>query len=733
MILTNGRVNADISRELVVYSPCLEDMLSYNETQNVSLDSLFIDVDQYPNPDDSFNQLVSFLKGEQFTVTEEIYPLFEFMGFPNEGFGLEFYAVRLRDRWIRDHMYSLNLIDVSDYGLIEIDSTLQEELSLTVRSREIDRLKMLCEIDPRVVVAGGSTLCALGITDRSSDYDLFIVGDEGHSILNRLLTLNEELICNQRGIHSSIIDVISVSERCTEFTMIIGEDRHGHPLRLRCQIIHRLYRSMSEIVHGFDLDCCGILFHDDKFYCTARALHSLKNRCNVVDYARSSASYPHRLLKYANRGFRIECPNVSTENVNGGYIKDIASDVCKDMLEVGSYYDTIHGKHSDFSGSKMPRMRGDSMRLNIWEYPPRDQSMEDMLRIIDDWGRYKCGYDEVVVMIYHRLMYLSGDIRRFSMQKAKRRRVHESIHHLLKSFTRGEHIWTGLSGRDVLSSDIEFIARLTRFLNVHGTEHQPLDAMSRVLISSLLGITMYCEMSAISDYSNPTSKIDPGDVPELLENVSFNTQDPMTQVTSTWDPDHITSFEQLYKLASVYTESSDMPVRSLDDRFNVHVSNDKFIATPYTPDVSYSDFRVIENVPLDVSIRDLFTIVDHEEFNRAITLREQPREMILVHADDPGIDDDSYMSMVVVNRMIAGRSVRVLAAKEGEAGYLYNTDPENYNYPSIARFIMNEILNVPSWARHSSIAGLNIERLAKLVTDQELIDRLERERDERMK
>jgi hypothetical protein len=93
------------------------------------------------------------------------------------------------------------------------------------------------------------------------------------------------------------------------------------------QVVLRLYRTISEIAVGFDVDssCC---LYDGKYarfpflyilpqlmilighrvYLSPRAIIALMTRCNMVDLTRRSLSYEARLIKYRSRGFEIEVP-----------------------------------------------------------------------------------------------------------------------------------------------------------------------------------------------------------------------------------------------------------------------------------------------------------------------------------------------------------------------------------------------------------------------------------------
>lgn len=76
------------------------------------------------------------------------------------------------------------------------------------------------------------------------------------------------------------------------------------------QYVLKEYSSPAEIVHYFDLDCCGFLFDPttEKIWATRRALVSVKNRMNYFDPELASPSYGYRLAKYAIRGYEPWLP-----------------------------------------------------------------------------------------------------------------------------------------------------------------------------------------------------------------------------------------------------------------------------------------------------------------------------------------------------------------------------------------------------------------------------------------
>ncbi len=77
------------------------------------------------------------------------------------------------------------------------------------------------------------------------------------------------------------------------------------------QIIKRLYRSPSEVIHGFDVDSsCILINHFGEILATERFIYATINRCNFINFDRLSPSYEHRLNKNINRGYNVWIPQI---------------------------------------------------------------------------------------------------------------------------------------------------------------------------------------------------------------------------------------------------------------------------------------------------------------------------------------------------------------------------------------------------------------------------------------
>ncbi|OTA54342.1 hypothetical protein K449DRAFT_200869 [Hypoxylon sp. EC38] len=181
----------------------------------------------------------------------------------------------------------------------------------------------LAEMDWSNVVAAGSSVvnCLLPVPDNdkqskrklrtyyhekfcpASDVDLFLYG------------LNEEQAIEKiKQIESRIRDAI-----LSEVTVVRTKNAiticSQYPTR-HVQIVLRVYKSISEILTGFDIDCSGAAYDGTQVYCTPRALASYITQINPIDLSRRSPSYENRLSKYSHRNFEVYWPELDRSRVD---------------------------------------------------------------------------------------------------------------------------------------------------------------------------------------------------------------------------------------------------------------------------------------------------------------------------------------------------------------------------------------------------------------------------------
>ncbi|CAK7220563.1 hypothetical protein SBRCBS47491_004231 [Sporothrix bragantina] len=126
----------------------------------------------------------------------------------------------------------------------------------------------------------------------ASDVDLFLYG----------LT-EEQAVEKIKQIEASIRDSI-LAETTTVRTKHAITICSEYPTR-HVQIVLRIYKSVSEILAGFDIDSSGAAYDGKQVYCTPRALQSYMTQVNHIDLTRRSPSYENRLSKYSHRNFEV--------------------------------------------------------------------------------------------------------------------------------------------------------------------------------------------------------------------------------------------------------------------------------------------------------------------------------------------------------------------------------------------------------------------------------------------
>ena len=190
---------------------------------------------------------------------------------------------------------------------------------------EVARMK----IANHVVLAGGSVLrrilkdCDLLFQHSydQSDYDLFIHGvdnaQEANQIVNSIIQSINLRLC----IYKYVISDYAITIYCK--------------YQKKIQIILRLYRNVSEILAGFDIDCCCVATNGKTVWATPRSQYAINYRCNTVDINKRSTTYESRLWKYSRRGFSVQVPRMYSYKDNVEEHKDIVSDICMDTKSTG--------------------------------------------------------------------------------------------------------------------------------------------------------------------------------------------------------------------------------------------------------------------------------------------------------------------------------------------------------------------------------------------------------------
>lgn len=137
----------------------------------------------------------------------------------------------------------------------------------------------------------------------ASDVDLFIYGLDKEQAIEKIKQI-------ETTIRDSILTEITTIR--TKHTITIASQyptRHVH-------VVLRLYRSVSEILTGFDVDCSCVAYDGHQVWAAPRAVAAYITQTNTINLSRRSPSYENRLSKYSHRGFEAYWPLLDRSKID---------------------------------------------------------------------------------------------------------------------------------------------------------------------------------------------------------------------------------------------------------------------------------------------------------------------------------------------------------------------------------------------------------------------------------
>lgn len=143
------------------------------------------------------------------------------------------------------------------------------------------------------IIAGGRTVALLHNTViTGQDVDIFVIAPD--------------IVTGTKVVDSVIGSIIK-----THKDFVITTSNHTFDIRVfaleddtyvcveKFQIILRVFPTPSHVVHGFDIDLCGILYDGKNAWCTHNAARAMANGFNLLDENKLSSSAVYRYAKYA--------------------------------------------------------------------------------------------------------------------------------------------------------------------------------------------------------------------------------------------------------------------------------------------------------------------------------------------------------------------------------------------------------------------------------------------------
>ncbi|KAF2109716.1 hypothetical protein BDV96DRAFT_502176 [Lophiotrema nucula] len=137
----------------------------------------------------------------------------------------------------------------------------------------------------------------------ASDVDLFIYGLNEEEATKKIIQIEQR-------IKDSILTETTTIRTKNAITIA-----SQYPTR-HVQIVLRVYKSVSEILTGFDVDCSCAAYDGKQVWAAPRALTAYMTQSNTIDLTRRSPSYENRLSKYSRRGFEVYWPMLDRSRID---------------------------------------------------------------------------------------------------------------------------------------------------------------------------------------------------------------------------------------------------------------------------------------------------------------------------------------------------------------------------------------------------------------------------------
>lgn len=137
----------------------------------------------------------------------------------------------------------------------------------------------------------------------ASDVDLFLYGLNEEQALEKIMHIEDKIK------NTILYETTTIRTKNTITIASQYPNRH-------VQIVLRIYRSVAEILTGFDVDVSCAAYDGRQVYTSPRAIAAYITQANQIDLTRRSPSYENRLSKYSHRGFEVFWPALDRSKID---------------------------------------------------------------------------------------------------------------------------------------------------------------------------------------------------------------------------------------------------------------------------------------------------------------------------------------------------------------------------------------------------------------------------------
>jgi len=207
-----------------------------------------------------------------------------------------------------------------------------------------------------ILIAGGSVSNSILRANIISDIDMFIYGTDINGA-NECVTRILEYLTSHKSVEIKSYKInkynITIHFKTTNSKRGIWFSENT------LQIMFRLYKTKSEILHGFDIGSSAVGFDGRNILFTSLSKFSYEYRCNILDVTRRSTTYERRLIKYFKRGFDIILPNLNVKMLKkyrfGVFLPYMIikyAEIFNNRLIILKIIDNNNSKHDDYDSDK---------------------------------------------------------------------------------------------------------------------------------------------------------------------------------------------------------------------------------------------------------------------------------------------------------------------------------------------------------------------------------------------